>query len=264
MDRITKAIELASQKMAEGQQLDSAAADLRETIFSDVLHYDISRQYLKEQKVIAGFLEDPVADSYRLLRTRILQRMRQNNWTTLGVTSPNPGAGKSLTALNLSIAIALEPNYSALLVDADLRRPTIHRFLGIKPEHGLGEYLSSDISIDQLLLNFGIEDLAVLPCPEHLSGSSELLTTPKMVSFVDELKARYPSQVMVFDLPPVLVGDDVVAFSSHLDAVLVVVEDGVTQAPELARTVELLEGTSVIGCILNKSEDADQSYQYHY
>jgi Mrp family chromosome partitioning ATPase len=96
---------------------------------------------LARQRVIAGFPEDKRAESYRQLRTQVLHKFRENNWRTLAVTSPNPQAGKTLTALNLAISLSLEVNQTVLLVDLDLRHPSILEKLGIDAEFGLVDYL---------------------------------------------------------------------------------------------------------------------------
>ena len=171
--------------------------------------------------------------------------------------------GKTLTSINLAAAIAMEPNHSSLLVDADLRGPQVHKTLGIKPELGLCNYLKGEIGVPDLLINPGINNFVVLPAQSSSLGSSELLTSSEMIDLVEELKSRYSSRVVLFDLPPVLVGDDVIAFAQHLDAVLVVVEDGKTQADELKKAIELLDGIDILGIVLNKSNDNLQmSYDY--
>ena len=268
MDRITKALELAREKRGGG--IGAHAGSMQPAVLAgDITHglvreVEISPEYMRQQKIIAGFTDDPLADSYRLLRTRLMQRMRQNGWTTLGITSTAPNAGKTLTSINLGIAIAMDSNHSVLLVDVDMRKPDVHKVLGVTPEHGLVEYLTSNISLADVLISPGIERFVFLPCVEKTQGTSELLATKKMVHLVEQLKAQSPSRIVIFDLPPILVGDDVVAFSSNLDAVLLVVEDGKTDSRHLARAAELLEGTNLIGTVLNKSRDPVAEHYGHY
>lgn len=268
MDRITKALELAREK--RGTLGGGHAAALQPAVLAgDTTHglvreVEISPEFLREQKIISGFSDQPMADSYRLLRTRLLQRMRQNGWTTLGVTSTAPNAGKTLTSINLGVAIAMDSNHSVLLVDVDLRKPDVHKVFGITPEYGLVEYLTSNVSLADVLISPGIERFVFLPCVEKTQGTSEMLATKKMVHLVEQLKAQSPSRIVIFDLPPILVGDDVVAFSSNLDAVLLVVEDGKTDSRHLARAAELLEGTHLIGTVLNKSRESVAEHYGHY
>ncbi len=220
--------------------------------------------FLRAQRVIGGIQDKRIIDAYKLLRTRVLQRMQQNNWKTLGITSPGEHDGKTLTAINLAITIAMKLNYTVLLVDADMRRPNVHNLLGFQPTLGLRDYLESKSAIEDILIHPSIDRLVILPGRGVAHDSSELLASPRMVELVEELKLRYPSRLVLFDLPPVLVGDDVVAFAPNLDTAMLVVEDHKTQADELARTIDLLEGLDLIGTVLNKSTEDTQGYDYYY
>ncbi len=263
MDRISKALELARK----GQRAPPSFPRVehpRQVSYTQTRTVQVSPEFLRAHRVVSGFYDEPLADAYRLLRTRVLHRMQQNNWKTIGVTSAAPGDGKTLTAINLGISVAMEPNYAVLLVDADLRRPAVHSFFGIEPENGLGEYLEAEITVQDVLIHPGIERFVILPCRKAFRNSSELLTTPRMVQLVQELKARYPSRLVIFDLPPVLVGDDVVAFSSLLDAVLLVVDNGKTRPDELSRAVELLENVNLVGTVLNRSTEIGHGHDYTY
>lgn len=263
MDRISKALELARQKQqsSPSPQREKSSEQIRYTQTQTI---SIPPETLREHRIISGLLNEPIADAYRVLRSRVLRLLKQNGWQTLGVTSATPGEGKTLTSINLGISIAMEPNYSVLLVDTDLRRPRVHHFFGIKPELGLNDYLHSEGSLEDLLIHPSIERFILLPCLKPMKNSSELLATPKMVQLVQQLKARYPSRLVIFDLPPVLVGDDVMAFSPLLDAVLLVVEDGKTRSDELTRTFELLKEVNLLGTVLNKTSEVGHGYYYGY
>lgn len=221
--------------------------------------------FLRKQRVIGGIQDKRIVDAYKLLRTRVLQRMQQNNWNTLGVTSAGEHDGKTLTAVNLAISIAMKLNYTVLLVDADMRRPNVHNMFGFQPTLGLRDYLSGSATIEDILVHPSIDRLVVLPGRGVGDESSELLASPRMMELVEELKSRYPSRLVLFDLPPVLLGDDVVAFAPNLDTAMLVVEDHKTQGDELARSIDLLEGVELIGTVLNKStEENRQGYDYYY
>ena len=169
---------------------------------------DVPDEKFRERRVCAGFNNDPIADTYRVLRTQVLLRMRQQGWTTLGVTSPTAGCGSTLTAVNLAISIAQDVNHTVLLVDIDLRNPSLHRYFLDEDVPGLSDYLLND-ELPQLLFNPGIDRLVVLPGHRPISDSSEFLSAPKMRALFDELKTRYEQRVVIYDLPPVLSSDDV-------------------------------------------------------
>jgi len=262
MDRIGKALEQARRNVAKAQpkpQVDTSAP--RE--YTSTRKVSLSADKLSEKRIFAQGDDGPIVDTYGLLRTRILKSMSKNNWKTIGITSPDPSVGKTVTAINLAISIALDHNYSTLLVDADLRRPGISRSLDFNVEIGLNDYLASNRAIEDVLVNPQIEHLIIAPTKRVDSGSSELLSSPRMKDFVSEAKERYPERIVIFDLPPVLVGDDVVALSQHLDALLLVVEDGKTQSNELARSMELLQDVNILGVVLNKGTVPETQYAYY-
>ena len=201
--------------------------------------------------------------AYKILRTQVLQRMRSEGWNALAVTSPGEGEGKTLTAVNLALSIAQEVNHTVLLVDMDLRRPSVHRFFGMEPERGINDHLVHDVPLPEILFNPGAERLVVLPGRDPILNSSEVLSSPKMVRLVEELKHRYPSRIVVFDLPPVLSADDAMAFSPYIDCALLVIEDGATTRDAVTHAMEYLDATRVLGTVLNKAErSVQQAYAY--
>jgi Mrp family chromosome partitioning ATPase len=214
----------------------------------------VSREFLRSQNVIAGFEPGYFVDSYKVLRTRVLQRMREQGWNTLAVTSPNPRSGTTLTAINLAITLAMEVNQTVLLVDANLRSPSVHKYFGVEPQYGLSDYLLDNVPIDQVLFNpKGIGRFVVMPSKRPLLDSSEMLSSPKMARCVDELKSRYPSRIVLFDLPHINTSDTL-AFAPYVDAALLVVEDGGTERDDLVAAIEHLGNVPLIGTVLNKVE----------
>jgi len=263
MDRISRALDQARNKVAKvhNKQVDEPKKPI---VYTGSQPVELSRQILHENRIITEIDHSQIIDAYGLLRTRVLKLMKQNNWKTIGITSPDASVGKTVTSINLSISIAMEHNYSVLLVDADLRKPGISKTLGIYPEVGLNSYLLRDKSIEDIFLHPQIDHLVIVPTNKVESGSSELLSSPRMINFVEEAKQRYKERVLVFDLPPILVGDDVVAFSQNLDALLLVVEDGKTQSDELLRATDLLQDVNLLGVVLNKAtEDSNQLDYYN-
>ena len=262
MDRIAKALERAkeSRRFVPAQKAESAneAAHIE---FAGAMRAEVPEDFLRKMKILTGNSSDPFSDAYKLLRTRVLQAMEAKGWVVIGVTGARPRVGKTLTSINLGIAIAKNPNYTVLLIDADLRNPSVHRLFGIEANTGLVDYLTSDSELDGFLVNPGIDRFVIFPMTSKNAGSSELLTGHKMKSLIESFRKKAGSLVVIFDLPPVLFGDDVVAMSSMLDAVLVVVEDGVTKAADLHRTVELLQGVEVLGSVLNKSKEQPHAYE---
>ncbi len=215
----------------------------------------LSREFLRRQRVIAGYSPCDFVDAYKILRTRVLHKMREQGWNTLAVTSPSAGCGKSLTAINLALSIALEVHQTALLADANLRDPTVHRYLGIDPAVGLGDHLTDNVPLPKILINpKGISRFVVLPGKRPTFNSSELIASPRMAQLVQELKHRYPSRFVVFDLPH-LGTADALSFAPYVDAAILVVEEGKTTQQELSRAIAVLEGTPLVGLVLNKADN---------
>jgi capsular exopolysaccharide synthesis family protein len=219
---------------------------------------------LEKQRVVSGLHRHELADAFRVLRTRVLHRLDAEGWRTLAVTSPNKGAGKTLTAVNLAISVAMNVTRTVLLVDLDLRSPSVHTFFGIPRAPGLQDYLAGDAALAECLVNPGIERLVVLPGGNSLHRSSELLLDPKTAALAGELKSRYPERIVLYDLPPVLVADDAIAFLRHVDACLLVIEDGGTAKSDVIQALELLPPAKLLGTVLNKAKDGATAHYYYY
>lgn len=242
---------------ADGHPLDSICYTKTQTVLID-------QDVLRNNRVIMGLYNDPRADIFRVLRTNVLRQLRENNWNSFAITSVTPGAGKTFTSVNLAIAIAMEGNQSVLLVDADLRRPSVGQYLGIQPELGLFDCLKEDVLLADALINPGIERLVILPGREANNNASELISSRKMAHLVKEIKSRYESRIIIFDLPPLFAADDALLFMQYLDAALLVIEDGKNTSDELQHSMHILEQTNLLGLVLNKSRQPLPTYQYGY
>ena len=212
---------------------------------------------LDAHRIVAHHMRSAEADIFRILRTQVLQIMKNSNFRTLAITSANYGDGKTTTALNLAISIALDLKQTVLLADLDLRKPNLHEFLGLERNVGLSDYLMHNKPISECLARLPFDRLTVLPAGPALENSSEVLGSPKMVALADELKSRYNDRIVIYDMPPVLSQDDSIAFLPHVDAVLMVVRNGVTRTDEIKRCLASLAGTNVIGIVLNDSTDVE-------
>jgi capsular exopolysaccharide synthesis family protein len=222
---------------------------------------DVNHDDLKEKGVIISSEQSIESNAYKVLRTHVLQSMRGKSWSAMGITSPAAGNGKTLTAVNLAISLSRELNQTVLLVDFDLRNPSIHQLFSLHDHPGISQYITEDIELSKILFNPGMERLVILPGKDTVGNSSEMLSSPKVVRLVEELKTYYPGRLILFDLPPILSCDDVLAFLPFLDCIMMVVEDGKTRKADLTRSLQLIDKNKLIGTILNKAEeDTTQSY----
>ena len=212
---------------------------------------NLTPSMLHANRVIAAQMHHPVTDIYRSLRTQVLQALGTRGKTSIGITSANHGEGKTLTAVNLAIAMAMDVNHTVLLVDADLRNPGVAKCLGIEPELGLSDYLIGKAEIGECLIRPGIERLSLFLARSRIGNSAELLSSPQMSHLASELKDRYANRLIIYDLPPIRTVADAIGFLPSVDATLLVIRDGATRAAELNHAMELLASYNLIGTILN-------------
>jgi protein-tyrosine kinase len=218
---------------------------------------------LRRQRLIVNGSDPSLSEAYKLLRTHILHRTKREHRNTLMFTGPLPNEGKSLTAINLAIAISQKVGQTVLLVDGDLRNPTIHRYLDLPAGPGLIDFLTSGYPIaDSLVHPEGLANLVVLPAGSSTTESAELLSSPRMLELVQELKHFYPDRYVLFDLPPLLYAD-ALAFAPLVDGIILVVESGKTPREEIVHTMELLKEFPVLGFVLNKIDNLPPSYDYY-
>jgi len=275
MERISEALQRAREERnlrrpAFGESAGSAfasadGAEAANITYAHTRQIDVPRAILARQRIVSGFDPCMYTDAFKILSTHVSQKLHEHNWNTLAITSPNEHEGKTLVAVNLAISLAIEFHQTALLVDADLRRPSVRATFELGPGPGLSDYLLAHAPVEELLIRLDVDGFVILPGGAPLLNSSELLGSRRMSELVKELKNRYRSRVVVFDLPPLLSAADVLAFAPHVDAALLVVEENKTRTDDVIRAAELLSGTHLIGTVLNKSAGlrvpADKEYR---
>lgn len=201
------------------------------------------------------------ADRYRLLNTRIRQRMAPRDWRKLGITSPAPREGKSLTSLNLAITASRESSEPVILIDVDTRRPSICSYLGVTPNASLGDYLEGKAKLSEVV--FSSPTYPGLHIIGNVPGTSRRVLTKDRLNELFEEIAKEDASVVV-DLPPVLVGDDVLLVSPHTDAMLIVLRDEQSNLDDLKTTTDLLGEFNLLGTILNCSKEVGRSMKGYY
>jgi capsular exopolysaccharide synthesis family protein len=274
VDRIQRALDKARAKQNEldivksNKYLNKAETKPNKPdSFEDISYtttkvVDITAEQLESKRVIAGMYHHPQSAAFRMLRTQVLKKMRQAGAQTLAVTSPTSGEGKSLISSNLAVAIAMELNQTVLLVDLDLRNPSLSDKFCLTVEFGLKDYLEQEIPLENVLINPGIKRMVILPGKGRAEDSAELLSSPKMATLVSDLKKQYQSRMIIFDVPPILQTDDVMLANSYFDSTLLVLEDGKNKEVEITKSIQLLEGHNLIGTVLNKSEKPPRHQSY--
>jgi protein-tyrosine kinase len=260
MDRFRTAVQLykdqqsGSSNQTPGGRSGGPQAVPPPIVYTRTKSLDVPLSVLRQRRVMAAYDKGPFVDAFKILRTQVMHRLREKGWNVLGITSPGDGEGKTLTAVNLAISLAMESTQTVLLVDANLRNPSIHDVFGLKDCAGLADYLLDDVPVENLLVHPGIGRFVLLPGGRAIQNSTEILTSPKMLALVEEFKHRYPSRIVIFDLPPLLQTADVLAFSPYTDALLLVVEEGKTSADDVQRALSLVKDSRpILGTVLNKA-----------
>jgi protein-tyrosine kinase len=277
MDRIRRALDLArlqrdipatgrSDRIAQpapGPATGSGTARTPPTpiIYHRTRVFTPSAAVLEANRVINPMSADPAAMAFRMLRTQVLQRMDANGWRSLAIFSPGARDGKTTTAINLAVNLANDRLHTVLLVEFDFQHPALAARIGLSPEFGGDDALSGAAAVEDCLYHAeGFDRFVMLPARDKMANSSEILAGPRSRELVSELRARYPERIIIFDLPPVLSADDALAFAPLVDCGLVVASEGRTRRSDLARTVELLHKTPLVGTVLNRAADTPSGY----
>jgi capsular exopolysaccharide synthesis family protein len=214
-----------------------------------------AREALARNRIIHdGFAEDAL-NGYKMLRTRIQQELRSNEWKTLAITAAHDGAGKTVTAINLAITLALHGHHEIYLVDLDMRNPGVADCLDLPQDiPGLASFLSSDRPVRDLLWDVGIPNLMVLASRDRMTDSSERITSKRMTDMLSSFKSASPNPIVIVDLPPVLTADDAVAIAPFVDGILLVASERETTREDFKHALESLSSANILGVVLNKAQ----------
>jgi len=191
------------------------------------------------------------AEEYRKLRAKLLQITEDDFLNTIMVTSGQPGEGKTMTAINLAVTIAHEFDHTVLLIDADLRKPSVHTYLGIEPKMGLSDYLESRAELPDILMKTGIGKLVLLPAGKTPERTSELISSDRMRILMRELKHRYRDRYIIVDSSPLLLTADAMSLCEYMDGIIFVVQADRTSVKSAAQAISLLKGYNVLGTVFN-------------
>ncbi len=210
----------------------------------------------------------PASEEYRKLKSALLNFTSQDDKfnNIIMVTSAIAGEGKSLTALNLAISLAQGIDHTVLLVDADFRRPSIHRYLGMETAKGFADCLCDDLDPSDLLVNTGIGKLVVFPAGRDVPNPVELFSSQKAKDLLQELKNRYPDRYVIIDTPPLLPFAETRHLSKLVDAIIFVVRERLASQLEISEAIETLKGTNLLGIVYNSAsiDFSDKRYSQYY
>lgn len=225
---------------------------------------ELNAAHLQTERIVSHLITDPLSRPYDMLRTQILQSMDTAGSKILAVTSPTPGCGKTVTAVNLAMSIARQPERSVLLMDLDLQKPRVSACLGLQRGRGVLNVLHGQASVAETIVHarIGIAGLMVLPNGGTV-GSSELMASRAMAKLFQDVRRDPRVQTIIVDLPPILSSDDVIAILPHVDCVLLVVAVGTSTVAEIEECNRHLNSTDVVRIAVNKVPDLQANYYYY-
>lgn len=229
------------------------AEPLDELRYNETKVVKLRPEHLERTRIFAFNKNDPTSVQFDVLRTQILQKMEEKGWRTLAITSPNPEVGKTVVGINLAMSIAQQSNKTAMLVDFDLRHPRIGSYLGLRMEKSLNDLLGGTVELSDILVNPDIPRLVILPTMSAVHNPSEILSSRKIADLIKELRQRYESRIIIFDLPSLLHSDDAIAVIPQIDCILLVVANGMCTKRQIEDSLRHLSKANLLGTVFNKA-----------
>jgi len=274
MSRVYRALEKAEEeKKRKGKQeapikvFEEKAALKRETPVLKFHEEEAERFELPAQEETPVLIVPPhsfAGEQFRKLKAQIFHRLSNPPHSIL-VTSTTPGEGKTMVAVNLALAISKEIHRKAVLIDADLRKPSIHLDKS-EDRKGLSNYLSDRVPLSEVLRKSEIENLQIITAGPPAPKAAELIGSKRMGEFMKSLKEIGDSTYMIIDSPPVFSTTEPVLLSKMVDGVIFVVMAGRTPKEAISRATKSLDREKIIGIVFNQTELKPSSYysKYYY
>ena len=263
MSRIEKALEKAAQ-MRSGEQpvVREQIVPIEASMPRSVPHYahqaitstivPISTTNLMLTTIIEPY--SSVSEQYRKLKSALVRMTNKDTFRNLiMIASAVAGEGKSMTAINLAISMAQEFDRTVLLIDADLRRPSIHRYLEFEPTLGISDCLQDGVDVGDVIIKTNIGKLSIIPAGKEVDNPLELFSSNKMHDLMEELKHRYNDRYIIIDTPPILPFAETRLLGHLVDGIVFVIQEGLAPKESIQEAIESLKGCSILGVLLNNS-----------
>ena len=200
------------------------------------------------------------AELFKVLRANLLFPSEGVPARSILVTSAMPGDGKTFVSANLAISIAQSVEEHVLLVDCDIRRPSLHALFGFGRVKGLSDYLTGTEPVEKFLLKTPLSKLTLLPGGRPPNNPAELLSSKKMLALLDEIAQRYDDRYVIIDSPPPSMAAEVTAIAKHIQGVVFVIRSGKTPRQAVAETLEKIGKEKIVGLVLNQAEQSVKKY----
>ncbi len=261
MGKITAALKKAAEeRLSRIEKLDEKAQVKYEFVARKTVDSNIDPRIVTFYDPLS-----PVAEQFRTLRTNIQSIRSEKPMKTFTITSSTHSEGKTITAINLAMSMAHDLNKKQiLLVDADLRRSRVAKYLGIENKTGLADIIADGVNIDETLLRIGVDNLTILPAGKIPPNPAEILNATKMRSLIQHLRAQY--DYVIFDSPPAVTVTDAGILGPQTDGVILVVRAGSTQRGVIRHAEHLLKQThaKLLGYVITNIQYHIPAYIYRY
>ncbi len=274
MEKIKQAIEeskrnktgktVSSEARAKEATQNTNATSAPDIVYEQTKVVKLDPEHLAKNRIVSFNKNDHLSLGFDILRTQVINKMQEKGWRTMAITSPTQGCGKTVVGINLAMSIAHHTDTTTMLVDFDLRRPSIKKYLGLPSGPSLNDVLTGDASVAEALVNPGLDRFVVLPTAMPVPHPSETLSSKKVGNLVQEIRDRYAERIVMFDLTPMLGIDDAMIMLSQVDCVLVVVGNGMVSNDQLTETMRYIDPNKLLGTVLNKSESKQSDGYYDY
>lgn len=257
MEKLQAALERARQNRSSTnakRPLLSKAPKARPTnvddLWAELPNITLKADTLEKNRLVTQAPNNK-ATPFDILRTKVLLQMRQNGWKRLAITSPMPNSGKTTMACNLAMSLGRQRDLRTIVMDFDLRDPSIYKFLDYTPKHSLGEVISGKVDFSEQAVR--LNDNVVFSLTSHAERDpARLLLAEDTSAVIDAIDQAYEPDIMIFDLPSLLVNDDTRAFLKNVDCALIILRANKTQYSQFDQSErEIAEQTNVLGVVLN-------------
>lgn len=250
-------------EITAGATLNAAGtARIGEKHLPDFISWNVDPERVEPRLVAITSPHSNYCEEYRSLRTHVLHKSQKQKLQSLVVASVGPSEGKSVTALNLSWLLAQTDGVKALIIDSDLRMPSLTDYLGIETEKGLSEILAGNATLKESIIKLEPAGLHLLAGGEARSDVAELISGPKFKEILRE--AREMFDYVIIDAPPLGIFTDAAVLINHADGALLVVRANRTKYADVDRVLESLPRERMLGVVLNQSEDTMDESHYNY
>jgi len=233
-----------------------------ETRLPEFLGWTVDAERVEPRLVAITQPNSTYCEEYRSLRTHVLHKSQRQKLQSIVVASINPSEGKSITALNLAWMLAQADGVRALIIDSDLRLPSLAEYLGIETDKGLSDILSGTATVSECIVKLEPAGLHILPGGDARNDVADLISGPKFKEILRE--AREMFDFVIIDAPPLGIFTDATVLINHADGALLVVRANRTRTSVLERVLEPLPKERFLGVVLNQSEDVMSETHYHY